>query len=126
MPKAAAKEKAPAKAKAPAKEKKEKKEKDPNAPKRPLTAYFLYANDMRPKVKADNPSFKVSSSVSSTWLGLPRHVKLGSLLSCTQAEPCMTQGHHPGGALSSFHFLAMLSQPHAHCSNIAQPAHPMS
>jgi len=59
MPKAAAKKKAPAK------EKKEKKEKDPNAPKRPLTAYFLYANDMRPKVKADNPSFKVSSSRSA-------------------------------------------------------------
>lgn len=65
MPKAAAKEKAPAKAakgskKAPAKEKKAKKEKDPNAPKRPLGAYFLFSNDMRPKVKAENPDFKVT------------------------------------------------------------------
>lgn len=58
MPKAAAKEKAPkaaakkgkAPAKSPAKAKKEKKEKDPNAPKRPLGAYFLFSNDMRAKV----------------------------------------------------------------------------
>jgi len=63
MPKAAAKEKAPAKEKkapakgkkAPAKEKKETKVKDPNAPKRPLGAYFLFSNDMRAKVKEENP-----------------------------------------------------------------------
>jgi len=61
MPKAAAKEKAPAKSKkAPAKEKKEKAAKDPNAPKRPMGAYFLFSGDMRAKVKADNPDMKVT------------------------------------------------------------------
>jgi transcriptional regulator HMO1 len=35
------------------KRKREKKEKDPNAPKRPLTAAFLYAQAARPVVKKD-------------------------------------------------------------------------
>lgn len=35
------------------KRKREKKEKDPNAPKRPLTAAFLYAQHARPIVKRD-------------------------------------------------------------------------
>lgn len=39
-----------------AKPKKEKKEKDPNAPKRPLSAYMLYVNANREKIKADNPT----------------------------------------------------------------------
>lgn len=76
MPKAAAKEKAPAKEKkAPAKGKKapakEKKVKDPNAPKKPLGAYFLFSNDMRAKVKEENPgtlllSMKEYSNMQST------------------------------------------------------------
>jgi len=36
-----------------------KKVKDPNAPKRPLTAFFLFCNDKRPGIKSDNPDFKV-------------------------------------------------------------------
>ena len=35
------------------KKKRAKKEKDPNAPKRPLTAYFLYSTHARPEVKKD-------------------------------------------------------------------------
>jgi hypothetical protein len=35
------------------KRKREKKEKDPNAPKKPLTAAFLYAQTARPIVRAD-------------------------------------------------------------------------
>jgi hypothetical protein len=37
-----------------------KKEKDPNAPKRPMGAYFLFSGDMRAKVKAENPDMKVT------------------------------------------------------------------
>jgi len=33
-----------------------KKKKDPNAPKKPLTAYMLFSNQMREKVKQDNPN----------------------------------------------------------------------
>jgi len=36
-----------------------KKEKDPNKPKRALSAFFYYANDERPKVRAANPDFSV-------------------------------------------------------------------
>jgi transcriptional regulator HMO1 len=35
------------------KRKRVKKEKDPNAPKRPLTAFFLYSTYARPLVKSD-------------------------------------------------------------------------
>jgi hypothetical protein len=35
--------------------KKKKTKKDPNAPKRNMSAYFLYSIDARPKVKAENP-----------------------------------------------------------------------
>ena len=33
--------------------------KDPNAPKRPLTAYFIFTNDIRPELKEENPDWKV-------------------------------------------------------------------
>lgn len=32
-----------------------KQKKDPNAPKRSMSAYFLFSIDARPKVKAENP-----------------------------------------------------------------------
>merc|ERR1712243_108260 len=46
------------------KEKKEKKEKkkkgkDPNAPKRPMSAYFLFMNDNRETVQSENPGMKI-------------------------------------------------------------------
>jgi len=48
-----------AKGKAARKGKKEKKVKDPNAPKRPMSAYFLFMNAYRPKVKKENPDFGI-------------------------------------------------------------------
>merc|ERR1712127_812565 len=38
-----------------AKAKKAKKVKDPNAPKRPMSAYFLFMNEERAKVRKENP-----------------------------------------------------------------------
>jgi len=35
--------------------KRKKAKKDPNAPKRNMSAYFLYSIEVRPTVKADNP-----------------------------------------------------------------------
>ncbi len=32
-----------------------KKKKDPNAPKRNMSAFFIYSNAVRPQVKEDNP-----------------------------------------------------------------------
>ena len=43
------------KAKPEKKQKKQKKVKDPNAPKRPMSAYFLFMNSVRPEVRKDNP-----------------------------------------------------------------------
>lgn len=41
-------------------DKKEKKVKDPNAPKRPISAYFAFAADKREQIKKENPGFKVT------------------------------------------------------------------
>lgn len=38
--------------------KRKKKKKDPNAPKKALSAYFLFSMAERPKVKAENPDIK--------------------------------------------------------------------
>lgn len=35
-----------------------KKKKDPNAPKRNMSAFFIYSNDVRPEVRASNPGIK--------------------------------------------------------------------
>lgn len=37
-----------------------KKEKDPNAPKRAVSAYFLFAADKRESIKQANPGTKVT------------------------------------------------------------------
>jgi len=37
-----------------------KAQKDPNAPKRPLSTFFLFSQDERPKIKKDNPSLSVA------------------------------------------------------------------
>lgn len=36
-----------------------KKRRDPNAPKQPLTAFFIYSTEERQKVKEENPTFSV-------------------------------------------------------------------
>ncbi|KAH8876451.1 High mobility group protein isoform 2 [Schistosoma japonicum] len=37
-----------------------KRKRDPDAPKKGLSAFFLFCNDERPKVKSENPDWKVS------------------------------------------------------------------
>ena len=39
--------------------KSKRKKKDPNAPKRPLSAFFLFCHDERPAVKQIHPSYSV-------------------------------------------------------------------
>lgn len=40
--------------------KKKKAKKDPNAPKRGMTAYLYFANELRPKLKASSPDLSFS------------------------------------------------------------------
>lgn len=50
-----------------------KKKKDPNAPKRNMSAFFIYSNDVRPAVRAENPGIKfgdVARLISSKFKGL--------------------------------------------------------
>lgn len=50
-----------------------KKKKDPNAPKRGLSAYMFFANDMRDKVREENPGIKfgeVGKILGERWKAL--------------------------------------------------------
>jgi len=52
--------------------------KDPNAPKRPLSAYFTWLGENRVQVKADNPGMKhkdVTSKLGTMWNALDDAVK---------------------------------------------------
>jgi len=51
------------------KKKKGKKHKDPNKPKRNMSAFFLYSNAHRQRVKDENPGIKFGDVVS-VWLYL--------------------------------------------------------
>jgi len=47
-----------------------KKVKDPNAPKKAMTSYVLFANDMRPKLKATQPDLsfgEVAKTLGAEW-----------------------------------------------------------
>lgn len=54
--------------------KKKKKKKDPSAPKRNMSAYFLYSVEIRPTVKEENPeaSFgSIAKLISEKFKALP-------------------------------------------------------
>ena len=81
------------------KRKREKKEKDPNAPKKPLTAAFLYAQTARPIVRGDleaalGPDQKlepnaVNLEVNKRWNEMPEEDKEVSI--CTTI--CLKSAH---------------------------------
>ncbi|KAL6071040.1 FACT complex subunit SSRP1 [Balamuthia mandrillaris] len=52
------------------KQKKKKKKKDPNAPKKPLSAFFLFSKAVRPTIKTNNPeaSFgQIGKLIGEEW-----------------------------------------------------------
>merc|ERR1711964_583797 len=55
-----------------------KKPKDKNQPKRPMSAYFLFSNDMRPKVQAELETKEigpVAKKMSKAWANLDERSK---------------------------------------------------
>jgi len=55
-----------------------RKKKDPNAPKRPLSAFFLFCHDERPGVKAIHPSYsvgEVAKDLGERWNKVTPDVK---------------------------------------------------
>lgn len=56
----------------------QKKKKDPNAPKQPLSAYFIFSSEERLKVKAENPNFsicEVAKELGRRWAEMAPEVK---------------------------------------------------
>jgi len=56
----------------------QKKKKDPNAPKQPLSAYFIFSSEERLKVKGENPSFsicEVAKELGRRWADMQPEVK---------------------------------------------------
>merc|ERR1711988_383876 len=52
--------------------------KDPNAPKKPLSAYFLFSQEERLKVKAENPDYsitEVAKELGKRWATLDPTIK---------------------------------------------------
>jgi hypothetical protein len=43
--------------------------KDPNAPKRPLSGYFLFARDERPKIKLTQPNLSTTGKENYIFYG---------------------------------------------------------
>merc|ERR1711902_393620 len=73
-----AKKPAPKKVKKPKRKKGQKKDK--NAPKRAMSAFFLFAQDERPKVKAANPSASIGDigkELGARWAKCPAGAKAG-------------------------------------------------
>eukprot|EP00049_Salpingoeca_infusionum_P002687 m.58900 g.58900 ORF g.58900 m.58900 type:complete len:215 (+) comp11734_c0_seq1:798-1442(+) len=55
-----------------------RKQKDPNAPKKPKSAYFIYAEERRPDLRAANPNGKISEIAKLTgeaWRGMTAEEK---------------------------------------------------
>ena len=59
----------------PKRRRKKKKNKDPNRPKRNMSAFFLYSNANRPRIKEENPDAKFGDIVSASCFvrPLPSH-----------------------------------------------------
>lgn len=61
------------------KKKRVKKERDPNAPKRPLTAFFLYSTYARPEVKKEmgdeTSPVDVNNEILKRWKGMSNEEK---------------------------------------------------
>jgi len=54
------------------------KEKDPNAPKKPLSPYFLFQADTRPKIKAENPDMAfgdIAKAIGTEWKNVKPETK---------------------------------------------------
>merc|ERR1712179_615556 len=56
----------------------QKKKKDPNAPKQPLSAYFLFSQEERLKVNGEHPSYsicEIAKELGRRWADMPPDVK---------------------------------------------------
>ena len=56
----------------------QKKKKDPNTPKQPLSAYFLFSQEERLKVKAEHPNYsicEIAKKLGQTWADMNPEVK---------------------------------------------------
>ena len=54
------------------------KQKDPNAPKRPLSAFFIFSQDERPKIKSQNAALSVADvakAIGEKWRSAPEDLK---------------------------------------------------
>jgi hypothetical protein len=54
------------------------KQKDPNAPKRPLSAFFIFSQDERPKIRSQNASLSVADVakvIGEKWRSAPDDLK---------------------------------------------------
>lgn len=88
-----------------------KKEKDPNAPKRPSTAYFLYANTRRAAVKEEHPEWKVSDiakHLGAEWKNLSDAQKAPFVAEAAKKKAEVSDEYRSHNCLSSSPHLVSL------------------
>merc|ERR1712173_540576 len=72
----------------------QKPAKDPNAPKKPLSAYFLFSQEERLKVKAENPDYsitEVAKELGKRWASLNPDIKSSYEQRYQDAEECTSK-----------------------------------
>jgi high mobility group protein B1 len=70
----------------------QKKKKDPNAPKQPLSAYFIFSTEERLKVKEGNPNYSicdVAKELGKRWAEMDPALKQRSVYVLTTFDPVL-------------------------------------
>lgn len=106
------------------------KQKDPNAPKRPLSAFFIFSQDERPKIKSLNATLSVADVakvIGEKWRSAPDDLKRRYEKAAKEAKEryeIELQAYKQTGRKSSVHFICILlyfSLPAAHAQSVQQP-----
>jgi uncharacterized protein YodC (DUF2158 family) len=72
----------------------QKKKKDPNAPKQPLSAYFIFSTEERLKVKEGNPNYSicdVAKELGKRWAEMDPALKQRSVHEMLLTTPLVTK-----------------------------------
>lgn len=65
----------------------EKRVRNPDAPKRPLTAFFYFSNSIRKRLQSENPTVplgQLSKRIADMWRDLPKEQKKVRPIPCAQ------------------------------------------
>lgn len=83
---------------------------DKNAPKRASSAFILFSNDERPKVKAENPNIafgEVAKVISERWKSADEKTKVCNVLNYNSGVQCDNMYVYQSMWLTFYHILQL-------------------